>query len=89
MEMIEIINGHQIKKYSREEINAELIAKGDWTIEYFVPGRIFYSWFITINREKYRFSDLNKLEKFCEKYPKKELKEKTCQEINILIGQLV
>lgn len=85
MEIIKTIQGHQIKKLSREEINTELIAKGDWSIEYFVPGRIFYPWYIVINKEKYKFSDLNKLENFCSQYPKKELKDKTYQDIISLI----
>ena len=85
MDNVKVVNGHQIKLLSRNEINKELIANGDWSIDYYVPGRIIYPYFITINRKRYRFSNLAQIEKFCKMYKKSELKDKEQYEINKLI----
>lgn len=87
-EKIKSVNGNLIKIMSREEINKELIEKGDWGIEYYVPGRILNPYFITVNRKKYRFDKLEEIENFCRKYKKTELIRKDEFEINDLIRSM-
>lgn len=79
------VNGHIIKSMTRDEMNDELIKKGDWGIEYYVPGRVLYGYFITIDRIRYRFSKFEKIEAFCKKYKPEDLKGKYEREINELI----
>ena len=59
---------------TREEIDKELTAKGEWGISYYVPGRFFNHLFITINRKRYRFDTLEQIEKVCNSYTKDDLK---------------
>lgn len=73
MEKLPKVNGHQIKLMSREEIDKELKANGDWGIEYLVPGRRLNGYYITVNRKRYRFNTLEEVEKVCNAYSKKEL----------------
>jgi hypothetical protein len=89
MDKVKTVNGHQIKILTRDEINDELIAKGDWGIEYFVPGRTFKPFCITINRIRYRFEKLEDVEAFCRKHKKAVLKDMTQSQIKAQIQDLV
>jgi hypothetical protein len=84
MERIKTINGNTIYAIPKEKLNKELIAKGDWPINYYVPGRILNPYYITINKIKYRFNEYAKIEKFCKAHPKKELIKLTSCEITEL-----
>jgi hypothetical protein len=88
MDRVKTINGNLISMLTKDEINKELIAHGEWPIHYYVPGRTFRPYVIIINRERFRFNEYKTVEKFCIKYSKKELKQKKSYEIRQLINDI-
>lgn len=80
-EKVKVVNGHVIKVMTRDEVDKELKAKGDWGVSYFVPGRKLYPYFITVNRIRHRFDSLEDAEKLCKAYKKETLKSMSVSEI--------
>ena len=81
-ELVKTVNGIQVKTFTREFLNQELIKKGEWGIEYCVPGREIYQYFITINKIKFRSPSLKSLTLLCETYTKSQLQKMSEVEIN-------
>lgn len=80
MEKIKKVNGLTIYLRTRSEMDAILKAKGDWGIEYYVPGRILKGYVVnTYKNDIYtnkRIKNVNEFEKlqdaenFCTQYMK-------------------
>ena len=79
--IVKRVNGHVIKRLTRDELNKDLLAAGDWGIEYYVPGRVLKCYYIILNRKRHKYSDLEYLEKICAKYTKKELENMSAYEL--------